>query len=190
MSQLILERVYYPVLTLGYGKRIGIWVRGCKRACPECISPELQLFEGNSIDVTEVTGKIPQNLDVDGLTISGGEPFDQAEGIAELVRWFEKNYCGDILIFTGYTYEELVARQDGNTKDILNRIAVLVDGPYISALNDGIGLRGSQNQHLIVRAYPERYKDAELWERKIQFIGKGDSLLQIGIPPKVNRTDV
>lgn len=189
MSRLVLERIYYPVLTLGYGKRIGVWVRGCARGCPECISPELQTYEGREIEVEEITRRIPKDLSVDGLTISGGEPFDQSEGIAELVRWFEKNYGGDILIFTGYTYEELVSREDKSIQDILGRIAVLVDGPYVAGLNNGIGLRGSANQRLIIRKFQERYADAECWERKVQFVGEGDSLIQIGIPPAEFRPD-
>lgn len=183
MSRLVLERIYYPVLTLGYGKRIGVWVRGCSRACPECISPELQAPAGKGIEVEEITRLIPGDLSIDGLTISGGEPFDQAEGIAELIRWFEKNYGEDILIFTGYTYEELACSEDRSIKDILERVAVLVDGPYVAGLNNGMGLRGSTNQRLIIKKHRERYEDAELWERKVQFIGEGDSLIQIGIPP-------
>ena len=183
MSRLVLERIYYPVLTLGYGKRIGVWVRGCARGCPECISPELQTYEGREIEVEEIIRRIPKNLRVDGLTISGGEPFDQAEGIAELIRWFEKNYCGDILVFTGYTYEELARSQDRSIQDILERVAVLVDGPYVAELNNGIGLRGSTNQRLIIKKYRDRYADAERREREVQFIREDDSLIQIGIPP-------
>lgn len=183
MSRLVLERIYYPVLTLGYGKRIGVWVRGCTKNCPECISPRLQIVEGDGIEVSQITGQMPLDIRVDGLTISGGEPFDQPEGVAELVRWFEKSYGRDILVFTGYTLDELENRDDIYTKDILNRIAVLVDGQYIASLNDGRGLRGSANQHIIVRSFKERYQNAEQWERKVQFVGRGDNLFQIGIPP-------
>ena len=183
MSRLVLQRIYYPVLTLGYGRRIGVWVRGCSRACPECISPEMQSYEGREIEVDEITRMIPDDLSVDGLTISGGEPFDQPEGIAQLVRWFEQKYCGDILIFTGYTYEELASSENQSIQEILERTAVLVDGPYVADLNNGIGLRGSANQRLIIRKFHQRYTGAEFWERQVQFIGEGDSLVQIGIPP-------
>ena len=61
--------------------------------------------------------------------------------------------------------------------------AVLVEGPYREQLNSGRGLRGSDNQRVIVQRFPERYRDAEHMERQVQFIGEGDHLVQIGIPP-------
>ena len=107
MSELFLHRVYYPVTTLGYGKRLGVWVRGCGKACPGCISPELKEPLGSPVDVEEVIRRIPEGFEADGLTISGGEPFDQPRGVLQLIRWFSREISEDILIFTGYTIEEL-----------------------------------------------------------------------------------
>lgn len=183
MSRLVLQRVYFPVLTLGYGKRLGVWVRGCKRACPGCISPEMQSYEGNAVDVKEIINALPDGFTADGLTISGGEPFDQAEGVAELVSWFIGNISSDVLIYTGYTEQELRERKDRATDYLLAHIAVLVDGPYLEAANDGKGLRGSANQRVIVYRFPERYRNAEQWKRQVQFEGDGESLIQIGVPP-------
>ncbi len=183
MSCLCLERIYYPVLTLGYGKRLGVWVRGCGRGCPGCISPQLQTYGGRRTEVSDIIKSLPASFQADGLTISGGEPFDQTEGIAELVNWFADHISEDILIYTGYTLEELKQRHDRKTEDILSRTAVLVDGPYIETLNDGCGLRGSSNQRVIVSRFFDRYKDAGDQERQVQFVGETDSLLQIGIPP-------
>ncbi|MDO5132214.1 MAG: 4Fe-4S single cluster domain-containing protein [Eubacteriales bacterium] len=183
MSRLVLERIYYPVVTLGYGKRLGVWVRGCGRACPGCISPELQPYEGDPVEVAQLIASLPEGFSADGMTISGGEPFDQAEGVAELVRWFTEKVSRDVLVYTGYTVEELQARGDPATDEILRMIAVLVDGAYMEARNDGKGLRGSANQRVIVQRFPERYLDAESRERKVQYVGQQESLLQIGIPP-------
>lgn len=183
MSCLVLERIYYPVVTLGYGKRIGIWVRGCSRGCPGCISPELQAYEGNALEVDQIIKLFPKDCNADGLTISGGEPFDQVDGVAELIYWFIHNVSEDVLIFTGYTEEELRKRNNEATKYILEHIAVLIDGPYLETMNDGKGLRGSVNQHIIVYKFPERYMNSVQQKRQVQFVGKEDSLLQIGIPP-------
>ena len=183
MSQLVLQRVYFPVISLGYGRRLGVWVRGCKRDCLGCISSEMRQYEGNPIDVEEIINALPDGFTADGLTISGGEPFDQAEGIAELVRWFIRNISSDVLIYTGYTEQELRNRKDKATDYLLAHIAVLVDGPYLEHANDGIGLRGSANQQIIIYRFPERYRNAGQWTRQVQFVDNGESLIQIGIPP-------
>ena len=189
MSLLCLERIYYPVITLGYGKRLGVWVRGCRRNCPGCISPELQDYRGDRQEVSEIIRAFPKDFRADGLTISGGEPFDQAEGVLELIRWFTREISGDVLVYTGYTLEELKDRRDPATDEILSRIAVLVDGPYVDEQNEGRGLRGSANQRIFIWKYPERYKDAETCERRVQFVGEEHSLLQIGVPPKDENTE-
>ena len=183
MSSLVLHRVYYPVYTLGYGKRVGLWVKGCSRNCSGCISPELQDYSGRSVNVKEIAAAVPKGFRADGLTISGGEPFDQPEGIAEFTEWFTDNISEDVLIYTGYRLEELKARNDPVTEKILKHTAVLVDGPYISEKNDGKGLRGSFNQRVIVWKFPERYKEAEICARRVQFVAEDTSLWQIGIPP-------
>ena len=183
MSKLLLHRVYYPVTTLGFGKRLGVWVRGCGKACPGCISPELKASGGSAVDVEEVIRRIPQGFEADGLTVSGGEPFDQPRGLLQLVRWFSREISEDILIFTGYTIEELRGFKNPEIDEILRLTAVLVEGPYVEELNSGHGLRGSDNQLIIVQKFPERYRDAEHMERTVQFIGEGDHLVQIGIPP-------
>ena len=184
MSRLNLARIYYPVLTLGYGKRLGVWVRGCGRGCAGCISPELQADTGEPVEVERIISALPDGFSADGLTVSGGEPFDQAEAVAELVDWFAQHISEDVLIYTGYTLEELRSRRDSATSLLLSRTAVLIDGPYIASLNDGFGLRGSSNQRVFIWKYPERYQDAQQRAREVQFVGEGDRLLQIGVPPQ------
>lgn len=76
-----------PVHTLGPFARYGIWVQGCCRACVGCVSPEAQPMHGGyDMTVQELTGLIVCDHGVEGLTISGGEPFLQAEALCELIR--------------------------------------------------------------------------------------------------------
>ena len=183
MSRILLNRIYYPVTVLGYGRRLGVWVQGCQRGCPDCISPEMQAAEGTYVEVSEVTRQIPSNLKLDGLTVSGGEPFDQPDAVAELVRWYLDTYNDDILIYTGYTREALAERTDPALNWLLSHVAALVDGNYVAAQDTGRGSIGSSNQRLYLNRYQERYRDFAVKERRLQCIQETDRLYWIGIPP-------
>lgn len=180
---LSVARIYYPVKTLGPGNRIGIWTAGCSRNCVGCISPELQAVEaGQAMSSHEIIGIIDRVGCVpDGFTISGGEPFLQIEALCEL---FEKLVLitDDILIYTGYTLNELAARHDERIARAISLCSAIVDGPYIDELNDGIGLRGSSNQRLHVFRHHERYQGLDRCDRAVQTVLYGRKLLTIGIP--------
>lgn len=178
-----LARLYYPVRTLGYGERVGIWVAGCNRECPYCITPDLRdIGSGREVDVEEIMEYIRKYCNnVDGFTISGGEPFLNAAGLKRLVEAL--SYVSeDIIIYSGYTHKELVGMKDDNVDYVLDNISVLVDGPYIHELNDGKGLRGSSNQVVHVFKYEDRYKDFEHEKRSVQLVVEGDRVMTIGIP--------
>ena len=178
-------RCWYPVTTLGYGKRVGIWFQGCARRCPQCISPEFQDPQmGRYCSPEEVMNCLPADGDPDGLTVSGGEPFDQPEGLLELVLAWKKRFRDDVLVFTGYTLEELHQMNSPIVEAVLKEIAVLVDGRYIQEENDGIGLRGSANQKVHVWKCEDKHKDLEQISRSLQCVFYGDHLWMIGIPPK------
>lgn len=93
---------------------------------------------------------------MDGLTVSGGEPFLQAEALADLIDRIRARRDMGVIVYTGYTIEHL--RQQPEARSLLERIDLLIDGPYIQALDDGRSLRGSSNQRVI--CLTERYRDA------------------------------
>lgn len=185
MSKINIGRLWYPVKTLGYGQRLGVWVQGCKKRCPGCISPEFQAIDfENYYDPEEILNAIPEGMQPDGLTISGGEPFDQEDGLLELVRLFADRYTRDILIFTGYTLDELHKMNSAAIEEVLKYTAVLIDGEYMESKNEGIGLRGSTNQNIHVFRYEERYQDLTHCKRDIQCVFTDNRLWMIGILPK------
>jgi anaerobic ribonucleoside-triphosphate reductase activating protein len=94
---------------------------------------------------------------VDGFTITGGEPFYQPEALQALVGELSA-ICEDIIVYTGYTYMELMENNRAVNGAILSRIAVLIDGRYIEAQNHGAPLRGSDNQGIIF--YKQQYWDS------------------------------
>lgn len=175
---------WYPVTVFGFGNKLGVWFQGCSRQCEECISPEYQPYEdGTAIPVGELLSMLG-GIVPDGLVISGGEPFDQPDALFELVSTFNEKYSNNILIYTGYTMEEIIERPDPIYKKIIDMTAVLVDGVYIPALNSGSGLAGSSNQKIHIRKLHAKYKNAEKWERKMMCILRGDSSIwMIGVPP-------
>ena len=161
-----IARILYPVTVLGPGKRIGIWTLGCDRRCKGCANPELwQASQDQEIDIQNLlysidTLRADSSRRVDGITISGGEPFSQREELLLLINEVSK-WCDDILIFTGFLKEELM--EDEIARQILSKIQVLVDGAYIEDKNEGEILRGSSNQRIFYQSETimKKYDDYE-----------------------------
>lgn len=182
-EKISLGRMYYPVKALGPGNRVGIWLNGCPRGCAGCISPELQMYDASKEVTIDELVKMIQSIEapIDGFTISGGEPFLNPMALNALVHSLV-SISDDILIFTGYTIEELRAQGSEAIDSVLNTCAALIDGPYIQELNDNKGLRGSSNQRCLIFKYQDRYQGIETSDRTLQNIMYGNKVLTIGIP--------
>ena len=141
-----LDRILYPVTALGPGRRLAIWVAGCQRHCPGCANPELwRHYPEQEISPESLFARIQQLCPggFDGLTITGGEPFEQAEELSRFLSLFPVR--PETLVFSGYTLRQLRNRPE--CRGLLRKTDVLIDGPYVNALNDGYSvLRGSRNQ--------------------------------------------
>ena len=142
------DRILYPITALGPGTRLALWVSGCGRRCKKCANPELWERQEYQKIAPKMLVKMINSVigyGIDGITITGGEPLDQAAELCEVIDGLSEKT--DILIFTGYKYDELLGREDA--KELLSRIDVLIDGEYIEELNDNRStLRGSMNQHI------------------------------------------
>lgn len=138
----------------GEGIRITLFVSGCRRHCPGCFNPEQQNFKCGSLLTREVIDEILTLclLDViSGLTLLGGEPFEPENvcGLVEVAQEFkQKCPTKTIWAYSGFTFEELIARDDA--KQLLEYVDILVDGPFIEAEKDlTLVFRGSRNQRII-----------------------------------------
>lgn len=140
----------------GPGLRFVLFTQGCPHGCKGCHNPETHSLEGGFIrDVDELLAGYDENPLLAGVTFSGGEPFLQAAAlcaVAERVR----ARGGDVVTYTGYTYESLLARAErGDAPEIarlLELTDLLIDGPYLEALRDlDLPFRGSSNQRLLDR---------------------------------------
>ena len=171
---MLIARILYPIEVLGPGKRVGLWFCGCRHCCSGCSNPELWEFDDSkniSLSVLyDLLKALHRRKPVDGFTITGGEPFDQEDELKELVMLL-KNLSTDIIVYTGYTIGELLAKPSPAAKVILDTIAVLIDGPYIDELNNGVFLRGSANQQ--TRILRDEYKS-----RYTEFLAKGTNQIQ------------
>ena len=140
----------FPVEGLGPGRRVTLWLRGCDRHCPGCISPELWA-PGEATPIEEVAATLTPFLpQADGLTVSGGEPFYQAEALIALIRLLRQQVDIEVMIYTGFLLEELRAR-GGAAVELLELIDILIDGPFVEDAPNTLRWRGSDNQraHLL-----------------------------------------
>lgn len=180
-----IERTLTGITALGPGSRLAIWVNGCHRRCKGCVSTTLQApAPENECEVVPYLEQFDLSS-VDGVTISGGEPFDQPDGLYEAVRYFAEKGIADVLVYTGFTLEELTSSKDERIAYILEHIAVLIDGPYVAELDRGTGnLKGSDNQRIIFLKpklkplYDSFYRE----DRQMQEFYIGHLVLAVGIP--------
>lgn len=167
---------------LGPGYRAVAWLMGCGRRCEGCIAPEMWDYNGgDKVEVAELAEFMLQN-DVDGVTISGGEPFDQPEGLAELLR-LVKEKGKNTWVFTGYTINELRNNGDNNTASALKYVDVLVDGDYQQDKSGVFPYRGSANQNIIYLTDAIPPIPADDPGGRIQVVMKGSELMIVGVPP-------
>jgi len=185
-------RVYHRlprITTLGPGVRFCIWVQGCRRRCPGCLSPDSRPFDGGELlSVDELAEEINSTTDINGLTISGGEPFEQAPALFNLLLAVKRHRDLGVIIYTGYRMEELqlLASPENCYSDLLACTDLLIDGPYEAELNDGRSLRGSSNQRALVLT--DRYAEFVqslygVGGRKVEMFLDATEHSYAGIPP-------
>jgi len=132
----------------GPGVRDVLWVQGCSIKCPGCANRE---YLPHVPRVLMPVGKLLSHFRVrkhkiDGCTVLGGEPTEQADAVAVLLRGAREMGLSTV-VFTGRTREEL--ESDCRFRDLLAFTDLLIDGPYVEALADpDLHWRGSSNQRL------------------------------------------
>ena len=136
----------------GPGMRYVVFVQGCPHRCPGCHNPQTHDFSGGyDADLDEIVRQIAGDPLMSGVTLSGGEPFCQAEALCvlgERIRALGKS----IVVYSGYTYEQLIQKGESEPSvlRLLDLADLLIDGPYIEAQRDlSLQFRGSKNQRVI-----------------------------------------
>lgn len=173
----------------GPGLRMCVWVQGCARKCPGCCNRSMQSFEPREVVATEdlirrvekvwAASEVPE-----GITLLGGEPFLQAEGLARVAERVHE-LGGTVLAFSGYTLEEL--RRDAllGAKRLLAATDVLIDGPYLANCSEKRrNWVGSTNQqfHYFTDAYDASIESDPRYRRIVELREENGHLFLNGCP--------
>lgn len=127
----------------GDGARYVVFTQGCGHHCPECQNPETWDFGGGmEVDVATIAADFQKHKLLDGITLSGGDPFYQQEACVELLKLLPGV---NVWIYTGFEYEDICDTQLAKMAD------VLVTGKFIDDLACEGKMYGSSNQKIIRR---------------------------------------
>lgn len=134
----------------GPGLRLTVFLQGCPHHCKGCHNPETwDYFGGKLVDTDDIIAMMDRNPMLDGITLSGGEPFMQSTQCEELALLAHSRGL-NVWCYTGYTFDYLLTRTDFLSSFLLESIDVLVDGPFIESQRTlELPWRGSRNQRLI-----------------------------------------
>ena len=125
----------------GDGSRYVVFAQGCAHHCPECHNPETWDFDGGSqVSVEELAADFKKRRLLDGITLSGGDPFFQQEACVELLKMLPGV---NVWIYTGFEYENIQHTELAQMAD------VLVTGPFVKELACEGGMCGSSNQRIV-----------------------------------------
>jgi anaerobic ribonucleoside-triphosphate reductase activating protein len=153
-SKLDLAGVIRESIVDGPGFRFVVFCQGCPHDCPGCHNMSTHEFHcGKQTDIGKILDAVDEDPLLQGVTFSGGEPFCQAEALADLAQGIKaKERPLDIVTFTGYTYEELLkmSAADANVGRLMGLCDLIIDGRYVEAQRDlSLKFRGSRNQRII-----------------------------------------
>lgn len=139
------SRIHFPVTTLGPGRRLGVWLQGCSIRCPGCVSVDTWDAGVGQVGLDQLLSTVALHAgEADGLTVSGGEPFDQPEALAALLREWRGVSGRSALVFTGREMVDIAPWLDRNP----GLVDAVVTGPFRADLPQTLALRGSDNQRL------------------------------------------
>lgn len=191
---LLVDRFQERTRVLGPGLRAVVWFHGCTRNCPGCVAAEMNAStDFQTCTPGELAERVRAVTDIEGLTISGGEPFQQNPvAMRSFLEQIRTHSSLSVMLYTGYRLGEL--RKDPERAHLLELLDILVDGPYREDLDHGELWRGSSNQHIHVLT--PRYR---AWGREMS--GKYGRPLEVafqdglnfnftGIPPRGFRNRV
>ncbi len=148
----------------GPGTRSVIWVQGCPYRCPGCFNQDFLPFEGGApTSANDLITRVLAVEDAEGISLSGGEPFSQAEALLPFVSAVVAE-SRSVLIFSGHTRDAIAAADDPAWQSLLSITDLLIAGPYRRDIPSTHPLLGSGNQELVFVS--DRYRDYDFGRRR------------------------
>ncbi len=139
-------------ITDGPGLRYAIFTQGCPHYCEGCHNPESHSFtEGYLVSEADVIASFKANPLLDGITISGGEPFMQALELAQVAQAAKESQLS-VILYSGYTFEEILAQAEDKPGyiELLSQADILIDGKFeVEKKSLDLRFRGSSNQRAV-----------------------------------------
>jgi len=152
IDELLINLADFDVATnvLGPGRRALIWVQGCPRRCPHCITPHMQRFdiEREWISPAVLAERVLAQLPLEGITFVGGEPFSHARQLSALVQEIRKTVNLSVVTYTGHSLNRIRAVKRPDWQHLLALTDLLIDGEYLEQESCDLLWRGSANQQL------------------------------------------
>lgn len=169
----------------GPGTRAVIWVQGCTLNCPGCFNPDTHdTGIRQLVSKSELAERVLAISGIEGVTISGGEPFLQAAALAEFGKIMHEADLG-VIVFSGFTYEELTQADKPDWNALLAVSDLLIAGPFIQELTCNLALRGSSNQtlHLLSDRYKAYQDDLDQESNSVEIlIDESGRVIVTGFP--------
>lgn len=154
---------------LGPGTRFVVWVTGCSLRCPGCIAdPILEHGTGQLVTIDQLAIQILDSEGIDGVTFSGGEPFEQAGALADLCEVIRRKSDLSLMSYTGLSLEHLQKAGSEDQGRLLSHLDILVDGRFVKSLAGSFLWRGSSNQRIHILT--ERHRE---WGTRVEEPGAG-----------------
>ncbi|MBR2175647.1 MAG: radical SAM protein [Clostridia bacterium] len=144
-----IHRILRKTKAEGPGTRFCVWLQGCSRHCDGCFAFQTWSHEPNILMTPdELTQQILSEKEIEGITVLGGEPFEQAGELSKVITAVHQKLS--VIVFTGFTAEQLHSLHDPYTELILQNTDVLIDGAYIKNQRSfDRPMVGSANQNFI-----------------------------------------
>ena len=164
----------------GPGDRFTLWTQGCSKGCVNCFNPETWNNKNNIILSPLEIFEYIKELDIDGVTITGGDPFEQEEDLLLLLKLLDTlSLSKGVIVFSGFTYDEI--RENKIREECCDYIDVLIDGRYEEENRVTDSFKGSSNQNIIY--FSSKIKEEELiMDQEVEICLRDDIISVTGFP--------